>query len=184
MTTARSGKGRSTRKASAAKATKVARTPRAKRPGEISPMKKAELSRRFIANLCGGKDWSDVYELAKAGLAGRAFSAETVESFLVEAIAGEGRPSLREALVSDRSWKRRRRGQSALSAAEVQRIVSVGKVVREARRLWPDRAVAEAFLTSPHPRLRGEAPMQAAATEAGLPAVMELLERIEEGAPV
>jgi len=147
-------------------------------------MKKAELSRRFIANLCGGKDWSDVYELAKAGLAGRAFSAETVESFLVEAIAGEGRPSLREALVSDRSWKRRRRGQSALSAAEVQRIVSVGKVVREARRLWPDRAVAEAFLTSPHPRLRGEAPMQAAATEAGLPAVMELLERIEEGAPV
>jgi putative toxin-antitoxin system antitoxin component (TIGR02293 family) len=164
---------------------KASRKVPVERASRASSLKKAEISKLFIANLCGEKDWGDVYEVTKAGIAERAFSAATVESFLVEAIAQKDtRPTLRGMLVSERSWKRRRKGQTPLSAAEVERIVSVGKLVREARRLWPDRAVAEKFLTTPHPRLHGEAPMKAAATEGGLPAVMELLERIEEGAPV
>jgi uncharacterized protein (DUF2384 family) len=65
-------------------------------------------------------------------------------------------------------------------------MASVARAVREARRLWPepDHATAEKFLTTPHPRLHNETPMKIAASEGGLPAVLELLARIEEGAPV
>lgn len=77
--------------------------------GPIKAPTKAEVSKQFVAHLLGEKDWSHVYEVTRAGIARRAFSAATVESFLAQAIAKEdARPFVREMLVSRRSWKRRR----------------------------------------------------------------------------
>lgn len=140
---------------------------------------------KFIAALeCG--DAIDVYNIIQDGMATKkAFGADAVESFLERTIANKDvRPDVRQSLVSERSWKRRKGERPSLSAAEVSRLADVGHVVRQARRLWQNDAVAEKFLTTPHPRLHGREPMQVAASEGGLPAVLELLQRIEEGAPV
>ncbi|MCZ7583841.1 MAG: DUF2384 domain-containing protein [Deltaproteobacteria bacterium] len=150
-------------------------------------VRESEISKKFLADLFGGKDWSTVYGDLQKGIARKAFSAATVESFLRRALETEDvRPSLLRWLVSERSWKRRVSEKTALSEEEVSRIASVGRVLREARRLWPepDHASAEKFLITPHPRLRGEPPLKVAASAGGLPAVLELLARIEEGAPV
>ncbi len=149
--------------------------------------RESAISKRFIAGIFGDRDWIGVYDDLQKGIERKAFSSATVESFLERAVeSAEARPRLLQLLVSERSWKRRARGASALSAAEAARIASVGRVLREARRLWPEpgHATAEKFLVTPHPRLRGEAPIAVAASDGGLPAVLELLARIEEGAPV
>ena len=91
---------------------------------------------------------------------------------------------LRRLIVPERSWKRRVKG-SPLSASEMERLLAVGEVVRETRRLYGDEAVAaERFLTRPHPRLKGQSPILSAAMEGGAQAVRELLARMDEGAPV
>lgn len=154
---------------------------------EQARVRESEISKRFVADIFSDRDWIDVYRVLQTGLERRAFSSATVESFLRRAFASKDvRPSVLGWLVSERSWKRRKSGRSALSPAEVARIASVGRVVREARRLWPEpgHATAEKFLVTAHPRLRGESPIQVAASDGGLPAVLELLARIEEGAPV
>jgi putative toxin-antitoxin system antitoxin component (TIGR02293 family) len=139
---------------------------------------------RLIAALERG-DAIAVYDIIQDGMATNAFGADAVESFLERTIANKDvRPGVRQSLVSERSWKRRKGERPSLSAAEVSRLADVGHVVRQARRLWQDDAVAEKFLTTPHPRLHGREPLQVAASEGGLPAVLELLQRIEEGAPV
>ncbi len=122
-----------------------------------------------------------VYDIIQDG----EFGADVVESFLGRTITNKDvRPDVRQSLVSERSWKRRKGPKPVLSPAEVSRLVDVGHVVRQARRLWQNDALAEKFLTTPHPRLHGREPMRVAASPGGLPAVLELLQRIEEGAPV
>lgn len=154
---------------------------------ERARARESEISKRFLADIFSDKDWIAVYLDLQKGIERKAFSAATVESFLDLAVENkEVRPLLLRWLVSERSWKRRERGKTALSATEVSRIASVGRVLREARRLWPEpgHATAEKFLVTPHPRLHGESPLKVAASDGGLPAVLELLARIEEGAPV
>jgi putative toxin-antitoxin system antitoxin component (TIGR02293 family) len=154
---------------------------------ERAKARESRISKKFLADLFSDTDWIVVYHDLQKGIALKAFSAATVESFLDLAVEDkEIRPSLLRWLVSERSWKRREGGKTALSAAEVTRIASVGRVIREARRLWPepDHGAAEKFLVTPHPRLHGETPLKVAVSDGGLPAVLELLSRIEEGAPV
>ena len=125
--------------------------------------RESDISKRFLADLFSDKDWMSVYLDLQKGIKRKAFSAATVESFLYRAVENkEVRPSLRKWLVSERSWRRRERGRTALSAAEVSRIASVGRVLREARRLWPEQGhvTAEKFLTTPHPRLHVVHPLR------------------------
>jgi putative toxin-antitoxin system antitoxin component (TIGR02293 family) len=154
---------------------------------ERTRARESQISKKFLTDIFSDKDWIAVYHSLQEGIERNAFSSATVESFLELALETEEvRLSLRRLLVSERSWKRREGGKTALSAAEVSRIASVGRVLREARRLWPEpgHATAEKFLITPHPRLHGETPLKVAASDGGLPAVLELLERVEEGAPV
>ena len=87
-------------------------------------------------------------------------------------------------IVPERSWKRRLAEKAPLSAPELERMTDVGEVVREARRVYGgDTDAAEQFLTRPHRRFGGEAPILVAATEGGAQACAKPLARMEEGAP-
>lgn len=146
--------------------------------------KPRQLEREFIEGLDRGRDWLSLHDVIKAAIVKGAFRASTVERFLVFALRTEAaRTSLRQALVTERSWKRRK-AHAPLSTAEVERMTRVADTVREARRLWNDDDAAEMFLTRPHPRLGGGRPIDVAVSEGGYQAVRELLTRIEEGAPV
>ncbi len=152
--------------------------------GDHEPSPVPAVSTALIDAIARG-DAIDVYDIIQRGMPKKAFGASTVESFLEHLIMNtDARRELRRALVPERSWKRRKAERTALSGAELSRLAAVGHLVRQARRLWQDDATAEKFLTTPHPRLHGKEPIQVAAMEAGLPAVLELLQRIEEGAPV
>jgi putative toxin-antitoxin system antitoxin component (TIGR02293 family) len=147
---------------------------------------KQELADAFIDGLFSGRDWRELHLLAQDGLDRQAFGASTVERFLDQCVRDPHvRRGLRALVVSDRSWKRRVAEKAPLSPAELAHITDVGEVVREARRLYGgnDEAV-EQFLTRPHRRLGGIAPILVAATEGGAQAVRELLARMEEGSPV
>ena len=158
------------------------------KPPERGRRQAKPASKQPTAMLIAALEYGDaiaVYDIIQGGMPTKAFGADAVESFLERTIANKDvRPDVRQSLVSERSWKRRKGERPSLSAAEVSRLADVGHVVRQARRLWQNDAVAEKFLTTPHPRLHGREPMQVAASEGGLPAVLELLQRIEEGAPV
>ncbi|MBZ0272232.1 DUF2384 domain-containing protein [bacterium] len=149
--------------------------------------RESEISKKFLADLFGNKDWSAVYADIQEGIAKKAFNAATVESFLEQAFLDETtRASFRPYLVSDSSWKRRRKEKTPLSNTEVERMTNVGLVARRAFHIWtePGRPFAEKFLTSPHPLLDGQSPVNVAVSEGGLQVVLDLIARIEEGAPV
>lgn len=147
---------------------------------------KHDVAEAFVHGLFEGRDWNTLFRLIHEGLARNAFGASTVSRFIALAVQGEAmRDDLRSAIVSDRSWKRRIAERSPLAPIEVERMTDVGEVVREVRRLYGgDAGAAEKFLTTPHKRFGGRAPILVAASEGGAQAVRELLARMEEGAPV
>ena len=149
------------------------------------PRSKRSPSDALVDGILDGTDWSRLYEMIRNNLPQNGYGAATVTRFLSLCLLREEvRPVLRRLLVPDRSWKRRLKG-SPLSASELERMLAVGEVVREARRLYGnDAEAAERFLTAPHARFGGQSPILAAATEGGAQAVRELLARMEEGAPV
>ncbi len=149
-------------------------------------LSKHATARAFIEGIFGGRDWSLLHPLIRDGIQRQVFGASTVTQFLELCVNDEAvRRELRRAIVSERSWKRRMAERAPLSASEIERMVNVAEVVREVRRLYGgDSEAAEAFLTRPHRRFRGQAPILVAATEGGAQAVRELLGRMEEGAPV
>lgn len=139
----------------------------------------------LVEGIFDGTDWIRLHAMIRSGLAREDYGAATVTRFLsLCLVTEEVRPMLRRLIVPERSWKRRVKG-SPLSASEMERLLAVGEVVRETRRLYGDEAVAaERFLTRPHPRLKGQSPILSAAMEGGAQAVRELLARMDEGAPV
>lgn len=142
-------------------------------------------SEMMVDGIFGGMDWMRLHAVIRTGLAQKGYGAETLNRFLVRCLLTEEvRPVLRQLIVPERSWKRRLKG-ALLSNSELERMLAVGEVVREARRIYGDNLeAADRFLTRPHPRFAGQPPILAAATEGGAQAVRELLARIEEGAPV
>ncbi|HEX4684420.1 MAG TPA: antitoxin Xre/MbcA/ParS toxin-binding domain-containing protein [Gemmatimonadaceae bacterium] len=145
----------------------------------------ATVSEAFVQGLSEGRNWSAIYKLVREGVSQGAFGANTVERFLEYASPeSDTRRIVREAIVGNRSWKRRVADRSPLSPAEMERMTNVAEVVREARRIYGgDVDAAERFLASPHKRLGGEPPIIVAAAEGGGQAVREVLARLEEGAP-
>jgi putative toxin-antitoxin system antitoxin component (TIGR02293 family) len=144
-----------------------------------------QLQDAFLEGLFSGLDWRALHAIILDGIHRAAFGAATMNQFLDRATSHEDiRLDLRNAIVSERSWKRRVADKSPLAPAEVERMTDVGEVVREVRRIYGGNLDAsEKFLTSPHPRLGGRPPILVAASEGGAQAVRELLARMEEGAP-
>jgi putative toxin-antitoxin system antitoxin component (TIGR02293 family) len=147
---------------------------------------KQRLADAFVEGILTERDWNSLHDLIHDGLERQAFGAETVNRFLTLCVRDEAvRPALRRLIVSDRTWKRRVVEGAPLAPLELQKMTDVGEVVREVRRLYGgDADAAERFLTRPHRRFGGRAPILVAATEGGAQAVRELLARMEEGAPV
>jgi putative toxin-antitoxin system antitoxin component (TIGR02293 family) len=150
-----------------------------------SARSRRSLSDTLVDGIFDGTDWSRLHAMIRDGLPQNGYGASTITRFLsLCLLTEEVRPMLRRLLVPDRSWKRRLKG-SPLSASELERMLAVGEVVRETRRLYGDnREAAERFLTAPHSRFGGKSPILAAASEGGAQAVRELLARMDEGAPV
>lgn len=147
---------------------------------------KQEISDAFIDGMFGGSDWSELHALVQEGLERHAFGASTVEKFLERCTDDvRVRRALRNAIVSERSWKRRVADKSPLSAAELHHLTDVGEIVRETRRLYMGHlSAANKFLTRPHWLFHEKPPILVAATDGGAQAVRELLGRMAEGAPV
>jgi putative toxin-antitoxin system antitoxin component (TIGR02293 family) len=139
----------------------------------------------LVDRIFDGTDWVRLHAMIRAELARNGYGASTLIQFLSRCLLNEEvRPMLRQLIVPDRSWKRRLKG-APLSASEMERMLAVGEVVREARRLYGGNVeAAEQFLTRPNARFGGQTPILAAATEGGAQAVRELLARVDEGAPV
>jgi len=146
---------------------------------------KHDLGEAFVQGLFEGRDWSVLHRIIHEGIRREAFGAPTLHRFLLFAIRDDAiRLDLRNSIVSNRTWKRRVAEKSPLAPAEVERMTAVAEIVREVRRLYGgDRDAADRFLSTPHRRFGGRAPILVAATEGGAPAVRELLSRMEEGAP-
>lgn len=145
----------------------------------------AATAEALVKGIFEGQDWGALHRIVADGLERGVFKAPAVTRFLSYAVRDAAmQKDLRSAIVSDRSWKRRVSEAAPLSAWEVERMLDVGEVVRESRRLYGgDEDAAERFLTTPHPRLDGQPPVLVAAAEGGAQAVRELLGRMEEGAP-
>ena len=83
-------------------------------------------------------------------------------------------------IVPEATFKRRR---ERLSAAESERTERIARVMAAAEYVWGDRQEARRFLTTPHPALRGAAPLDAAMSELGARQVEEILDQIFHGLP-
>lgn len=85
-------------------------------------------------------------------------------------------------IVPEGSWKRRRAG-ARLSPTESERTTRLASVVALAEDVWGDLDDARSFLTTPHPELGGEKPVEAAIEEFGARQVEQILEGIRHGIP-
>lgn len=83
-------------------------------------------------------------------------------------------------IVPEATFKRRR---ERLSAAESERTERMARVMASVEFVWGDRSDARRFMTTPHPALRGRAPLDAALTELGARQVEEILDKIFHGLP-
>ena len=93
---------------------------------------------------------------------------------------GVGHRKLLYRIVPEATLKRRR---NRLTPAESERTERLARVVAAAEYVWGDPSDARRFLTTLHPALGGQAPIDAAMTELGARRVEELLASIEHGLP-
>lgn len=80
--------------------------------------------------------------------------------------------------------KRRRQKQMNLSLSESERLARVARVFTHAVAVWDDLGDARLFMSSQHPMLGGETPLEHSRTELGSIEVDELLSRLDHGIPV
>jgi putative toxin-antitoxin system antitoxin component (TIGR02293 family) len=83
-------------------------------------------------------------------------------------------------VVPEATYKRRR---ERLSPAESERTERLARVVAMAEDVWQDREQARRFLTTPHPEIGGNTPLEAALTELGARQAEEVMSRIVYGLP-
>jgi putative toxin-antitoxin system antitoxin component (TIGR02293 family) len=90
------------------------------------------------------------------------------------------RGSLRYRIIPRATYQRSRR----LNQQHSETAERLARIYAMARALWQDDRAAQSFLLSPHPELRGKAPLDAALTEIGGRQVEEIIERGMHGLPV
>ena len=91
------------------------------------------------------------------------------------------RPSKYVEAIASRASRARRK---TLTPQEGERLVRVASVLARALDVWEDESDAADFLTSPHPMLSGEAPVDRARSELGARQVEDLLTKLDLGLPV
>ncbi len=89
-----------------------------------------------------------------------------------------------EYLVAPRTTLQRREREGILSAEESARLERLARISVLAEEVWEEPTAVQAFLTSPHPLLDGQTPLQASASELGARRVESLLWKLEHSLPV
>jgi putative toxin-antitoxin system antitoxin component (TIGR02293 family) len=125
-----------------------------------------------IAEILGGPELlgrrvssvADLDTLVHEGLPKRSLSHARGEA--------EARTRLRDRVVAQATWHRRK---GRLNARESEIAERLARVFATARHVFDDDAMARAFLGKPHPELDGRSPLDAAATELGARRVEDIL---------
>ena len=94
---------------------------------------------------------------------------------------GVPRPSAYVEAIASRASRARR---DRLTQEEGERLVRVASVLARTLDVWEDEAEAAKFLTTPHPELGMETPLDRALSEIGARQVEDLLLRLDLGLPV
>lgn len=89
-----------------------------------------------------------------------------------------------EQIVVPRSTLQRRERAGVLSPEESARLERIARLTALAEYVWESQGSAQQFLTTPHPQLDGQAPLELAATDLGARRVEDLLWKLEYSLPV
>jgi putative toxin-antitoxin system antitoxin component (TIGR02293 family) len=89
-----------------------------------------------------------------------------------------------EQIVVPRSTLQRREVEGRLRPAESERLERIARLATLAEQVWESPDEAQRFLTSPHPLLDNQAPLDLAATDLGTRRVEDLLWKLEHSLPV
>jgi putative toxin-antitoxin system antitoxin component (TIGR02293 family) len=87
-------------------------------------------------------------------------------------------------IVVPRSTLQRREEEGRLRPAESERLERIARLATLAEQVWESAEEAERFLTSPHPQLENQAPLDLAASDLGTRRVETLLWKLEHSLPV
>lgn len=87
-------------------------------------------------------------------------------------------------LVMPRSTLQRREQEGRLRPAESERLERIARLATLAEQVWESPDEAQRFLTTPHPLLDNQAPLDLAATDLGTRRVETLLWNLEHSLPV
>ncbi len=87
-------------------------------------------------------------------------------------------------IVVPRSTLQRREEEGRLRPAESERLERIARLATLAEQVWESAEEAQRFLTSPHPQLENQAPIELAATDLGTRRVETLLWKLEHSLPV
>jgi putative toxin-antitoxin system antitoxin component (TIGR02293 family) len=87
-------------------------------------------------------------------------------------------------IVVPRSTLQRREEEGRLRPAESERLERIARLATLAEQVWESPEEAQKFLTSPHPMLDSQAPIDLAATDLGTRRVETLLWKLEHSLPV
>jgi putative toxin-antitoxin system antitoxin component (TIGR02293 family) len=87
-------------------------------------------------------------------------------------------------IVMPRSTLQRREEEGRLRPAESERLERIARLATLAEQVWESPDEAQRFLTTPHPQLDNQAPIDLAATDLGTRRVETLLWKLEHSLPV
>jgi putative toxin-antitoxin system antitoxin component (TIGR02293 family) len=87
-------------------------------------------------------------------------------------------------IVVPRSTLQRREAEGKLRPVESERLERIARLATLAEQVWESAEEAQRFLTSPHPQLDDQAPIDLAATDLGTRRVESLLWKLEHSLPV
>lgn len=87
-------------------------------------------------------------------------------------------------IVMPRSTLQRREEEGRLRPAESERLERIARLATLAEQVWESEEAAQQFLTTPHPMLDNQAPLDLAASDLGTRRVETLLWNLEHSLPV
>jgi putative toxin-antitoxin system antitoxin component (TIGR02293 family) len=87
-------------------------------------------------------------------------------------------------IVMPRSTLQRREEEGKLRPAESERLERIARIATLAEQVWESPEDAQRFLTTPHPLLDNQAPLDLAASDLGTRRVETLLWKLEHSLPV
>jgi putative toxin-antitoxin system antitoxin component (TIGR02293 family) len=87
-------------------------------------------------------------------------------------------------IVMPRSTLQRREEEGRLRPAESERLERIARLATLAEQVWESPEEGQRFLTTPHPQLENQAPLDLAATDLGTRRVETLLWKLEHSLPV